>query len=41
MIGISLLMYALGMDGNIGRLDGLLLFSGVVAYTVFLIRQEL
>ena len=40
MIGISLLMYALGMDGNIGRLDGLLLFSGVVAYTVFLIRQS-
>ena len=40
MIGISLLMYALGLDGNIGRLDGLLLFSGVVAYTVFLIRQS-
>jgi cation:H+ antiporter len=40
MIGVSLLLFLLGMDGNIGRIDGLLLFSGVVAYTVFLIRQS-
>lgn len=40
MIGISLLLYGLGMDGSIGRIDGVILFSGVIAYTVFLIRQS-
>jgi cation:H+ antiporter len=40
MIGASVLVMVLGMDGKIGRLDGLLLFSGVVSYTVFLIRQS-
>lgn len=40
MIGVSVLLLLLGLDGNIGRLDGLLLFSGVVAYTLFLIRQS-
>jgi cation:H+ antiporter len=40
MIGVSILLFGLGMDGNIGRLDGVLLFSGVVGYTVFLIRQS-
>ncbi len=40
MIGVSLLLFGLGMDGNISRWDGLLLASGVVAYTVFLIRQS-
>jgi cation:H+ antiporter len=38
MIGVSLLLMLLSLDGNIGRLDGILLFSGVVAYTIFLIR---
>ncbi len=40
MIGVSLLLFVVGLDGNIGRLDGLLLFSLVVAYTVYLIRQS-
>ncbi|MCX7109229.1 MAG: calcium/sodium antiporter [Candidatus Methylumidiphilus sp.] len=40
MIGASLLLPILGMDGKISRLDGLLLFSLLVAYTVFLIRQS-
>lgn len=40
MIGASLLLSILGMDGKISRLDGLLLFAMVVAYTVFLIRQS-
>jgi cation:H+ antiporter len=40
MIGVSALVYPLAMDGVIGRWDGILLFSGVVAYTVFLIRQS-
>jgi cation:H+ antiporter len=40
MIGASLLVAALAMDGRISRLDGLILFSGVVAYTLLLIRQS-
>lgn len=40
MIGISVLLLLLGLDGVIGRLDGVLLASGVIAYTVFLIHQS-
>jgi len=40
MIGASLLILLMGMDGNIGRFDGSILFAGVIAYTVFLIRQS-
>lgn len=40
MIGVSVLMLLLGLDGKIGRVDGLLLFAGIVAYTVFAIRQS-
>lgn len=40
MIGVSILALILGYDGTIGRLDGVLLFSGAIAYTVFLIRQS-
>ncbi len=40
MIGVSILLLILGVDGKIGHIDGLLLFSMVVAYTVFLIRQS-
>lgn len=43
MIGVSLLLYALALDGRIGHWDGLLLFSGIVAYTTFAVikgRQE-
>jgi cation:H+ antiporter len=40
VIAASVLVLVLGMDGRIGRLDGLLLFGGVVAYTVWLIRQS-
>ena len=40
MIGVSLLALVLGLDGVVGRLDGVLLFSGIVAYTLFLIRQS-
>jgi cation:H+ antiporter len=35
MIGVSVLTLLLAADGSIGRLDGLLLFAGMVAYTVF------
>lgn len=40
MIGISCLVLLFSMDGNIGRIDGLILFSGAIAYTTFLIRQS-
>ena len=40
MIGASLLVLLLALDGRIGRLDGIVLFSGIVVYTVFLIRQS-
>ena len=37
MIGASLLTLALAWDGSLSKLDGLLLFAGIVAYTGFLI----
>jgi len=40
MIAASLGFMALGADGTLGRLDGLLLFGVLVAYTVFLIFQS-
>ncbi len=40
MIALSFLVAILGWDGSIGRIDGLLLAAGAVAYTVFLIRQS-
>lgn len=40
MIGVSVLLLLLGMDGRIGMLDGLLLTAGVLGYTIFLIRQS-
>lgn len=40
MIGLSLLMYLMSLDGVIGRLEGVILFGGIIAYTVFLIRQS-
>ena len=40
MIGVSVLLLLVGRDGNIQRLEGLLLFSGIVAYTWWCIRQS-
>jgi cation:H+ antiporter len=40
MIGVSILMLLLALDGRIGRVDGLLLFGGAVVYTVWLIRES-
>lgn len=40
MIGVSLLMYLLALDGYIGRLDGLLLFAGILIYTGFSIVKS-
>jgi cation:H+ antiporter len=40
LIGVSVLLLVLGLDGLISRWDGLLLSTGFVAYTVFVIRQS-
>ena len=40
MIGASLLLMALGLDGKISMLDGAFLFVLLLAYTVFLVVQS-
>lgn len=40
MIGISVLLYLFALDQHIGTLEGVILFAGIIAYTVFLIRQS-
>jgi cation:H+ antiporter len=40
MIAVSLLFWALAADGGIGRWDGVLLTTLLVAYTVLVIRQS-
>ena len=40
MIAASLVAAGLGVDGLVGRLDGALLFAGIIGYTLFLIRQS-
>lgn len=39
VIGLSVLVFILGLDGRIGRVEGALLFLGLVAFIVFQIRQ--
>ncbi len=39
MIGASLLMYGMALDGQISRVDGVILAVGLVVYTLFTIRQ--
>lgn len=41
MIGASLLAWLLAIDQHYGRLDGILLFAGIVAYTAFQVRSGL
>lgn len=38
MIGVSLVFYLMGMDGRISRIEGILLITGIIIYTLFLIR---
>jgi cation:H+ antiporter len=40
MLGTSLLLLALSLDGKLSLLDGALLFSLLIAYTVFLVVQS-
>jgi cation:H+ antiporter len=39
VVGAAVLVLLMGFDGRIGRLDGLCLTAGIVAYTYFLVRQ--
>lgn len=39
MIGASLLLLLMALDGRVSRIDGLILVGGAVTYTAFLIRQ--
>ncbi len=40
MIGASLVLLIVALDGRVSRLDGALLFTGVVAYTVWSLRES-
>jgi cation:H+ antiporter len=40
MIGVSVLVYFMALDGRIGLVDGALLFAGVIIYTVWAIRKS-
>ncbi len=40
MIGASVMMIAMSLDGTLGRIEGAILFAGLVVYTVWLIRQS-
>ncbi len=41
MIGVSVLVYVLALNGTLGFFEGLVLFLGLVAYTVWLIVKSL
>lgn len=40
MIGVSLILYLFARNGTISQLEGLLLFCGIVAYTIFAVRKS-
>lgn len=40
MIAASVLLLLLGIDGKLGRFDGILLFSSVILYTIFILRES-
>jgi len=40
MIGLSLLVYLLGLTGRISRIAGIFFVMGLIAYTVFSVRQS-
>jgi cation:H+ antiporter len=40
LIGASVVVLLMALDGEIGRIDGSVLFAGIVAYTVFMVRQS-
>lgn len=40
LIGVSVVFFAMSLDGQIDRLDGALLFAGVITYTVWAIHRS-
>ncbi len=40
MIGISILVFIFALDGKIDRSNGVILFTGIIAYTIFLIKMS-
>lgn len=40
MIFVSVLVFVLALDDTLGRIDGAILFGGIIAYTIFLIRKS-
>ena len=40
MIGASLLLVPMGWDGLIGRLEGMLLFAGIITYTCYVVCKS-
>ncbi len=40
MIGMSFLVWLMALNGYLGRWEGMLLFAGIIVYTVFLIWQS-
>lgn len=40
-IGITLLLILFMIDGSIGRINGLILFAGIVLYMIFLVRDSM
>jgi cation:H+ antiporter len=40
MIGLSILLFVMGLDGLISRWDGVILFAGAIGYTVLAIRYS-
>ncbi|MBN2412448.1 calcium/sodium antiporter [candidate division KSB1 bacterium] len=40
MIGSALLIMLFALDGTISRVDGAVLFTGMIGYTIFLVRQS-
>lgn len=41
MIGATLLLFTLGLDGSLSRLDGAAFFAALLVYLVFMVRAEL
>lgn len=40
MVGVSVLLLVLSLDNRIGRVEGIVLFAGIVAYTVWTVRAS-
>ena len=40
VIGVSILLFVFGLDGTLSRVDGIILFTGAILYTLSLIYQS-